>query len=87
MNENTRQQGAEHPVSSVMDNHRNLVERFEVGGGPDCLPEVRIRVTLAPGSPLTAEWVEAWYWAHVGEFAPEGARWEVDEAAQKTAGY
>ena len=56
-----RQQGPDKPVSSVLDNWRNQIDRYEDERGI-----VTLRIKVAPGSPKTAAQVEAWYWQHVG---------------------
>lgn len=53
-------QGADKPVSSVLDNERNQIDRYEQGD------EIRLSITMHPESTRTAGDVEAWYWRHVG---------------------
>lgn len=58
------------PVSTVLDNHGNRIDRYESDG------QVTLRVTLAPrwrdSSPedrtRAALAVEDWYWRHVGTY-------------------
>ena len=62
--------GPDKPVSSVLDNYRNRIERYETADGG-----VHLKITLAPGSPLSEAQVERWYWQYVGtvQHTPEKA--------------
>lgn len=53
-------QGADKPVSSVLDNWRNQIDRYEHDG------TVQLVITVHKSSPKTRAQVEAWYWQHVG---------------------
>jgi hypothetical protein len=66
-------QGADKPVSSVLDNWRNRVDRYE-----DIENQPRIVVTLSDVSPLTVAQVEAWYWERIAVWSDPVEQWEPD---------
>jgi hypothetical protein len=69
------QQGSDKPVSSVIDNWRNQVDRYE-----DATGLVTLKVTRHRDSHLNEAQIEAWYWERVGVLAAGQRRdgWEVD---------
>jgi hypothetical protein len=62
------QQGSDKPVSSVIDNWRNQVDRYEDAEG-----RVTIKVTRHRDSHLSEAQIAAWYWDRVGVCSPAQA--------------